>query len=242
MKILSVECSAIPASVAVYDTEQSKLLSEYYQNVGLTHSETLMPILESALESAGVLIDDIDCFAIAAGPGSFTGVRIGISTIKGLAAKNDTNTKGLSTLHSMAYNVLGFKGIIASVMDARRSQCYCALFKTDGQSIERITEDAAISLEELNGIINEKVSELNCAAIVLGDGAELYYSLFGGSDNRVLLAPPNVRYQRASSVALLASEELKSQTFSSARDLMPIYLRLPQAERELNSRINQKHE
>lgn len=237
MKILSIECSAIPASVAVYDTECDKLLCEYYQNVGLTHSETLMPMVDFALNSASLSVDEVDCFSIAAGPGSFTGVRIGISTIKGLAAKNNTNTLGLSTLHSMAYNALSFKGIIVSVMDARRSQCYCALFKSDGENIERLTKDDAISLEELNGIINEKTKEHNCGAIILGDGAGLYFDSYGDNTKNAVLAPPTKRYQTASSVALYTAKKLKEGVKGTPMDLLPIYLRLPQAERELNSRL-----
>ena len=240
MKILSIECSAVPSSVAIYDSEQNKLLVENYQNIGLTHSETLMPMIESALNSVKLTVDDIDCFSISAGPGSFTGVRIGISTIKGLAAKNDTNTLGLSTLHAMSYNALSFKGIIVPTMDARRSQCYTALFKSDGEKIQRITEDTAISLEELKDIINEETRKNDCDAIILGDGAELYFYTLKESTERGVLAPPTIRYQTARSVALLTSEMLKTGAHSSARNIIPKYLRLPQAERELNSKLGNK--
>lgn len=241
MKVLSIECSAVPASVAVYDTECSKLLSEYYQNIGLTHSETLMPMVESCLNSANLSVDEVDCFSIAAGPGSFTGVRIGISTVKGLAAKNNTNTLGLSTLHSMAYNAIGFVGIIAAVMDARRSQCYTALFLSDGKKIERITDDTAISLEELRDIINKESTKRGLDVMVLGDGAQLYYNTYAAGDERVILAPPTIRYQTARSVALYTANKLKEGAHASPRDLMPIYLRLPQAERELNSKLQGKN-
>ena len=151
MKILAVDSSAKSASAAV--TQDEKLVAESFVNVGLTHSETLMPMIHSVLKNAGTDIKDIDAFCVTVGPGSFTGIRIGISAVKGLAQPQNKPCFGISTLDAMAYNSEDFNGIICCVMDARCSQVYNALYKCSGKLIKRLTPDVAISLEELYNIL-----------------------------------------------------------------------------------------
>lgn len=229
MKILSIECSATAASVAVAD--ENKLLGEFFTNTGLTHSQTLMPMVDSLLECAKIRIDDIDCFAIAAGPGSFTGVRIGIAAIKGLAMPKNKPCIAVSALEAMAYNLIGRECIVCSVMDARCNQVYTATFKCS-DIIERITKDEAIMIDELkNNLKNYKLP-----IVFVGDGAELCYNNSKSDFENISIAPQNLRYQRASGVSACAFEILKNQPAVSASDILPIYLRVPQAERELKKK------
>ncbi|MEE1504510.1 MAG: tRNA (adenosine(37)-N6)-threonylcarbamoyltransferase complex dimerization subunit type 1 TsaB, partial [Acutalibacteraceae bacterium] len=151
MKILGIDSSAKSASVTV--TENGKILSSFYINTGLTHSQTLMPMLESALKCASLTLDDIDLIAVNKGPGSFTGIRIGVAAAKGLADTNSIKTIGTSTLESMAYNLISTNCIVASVMDARCSQVYTALFRASDNKIERLTEDDALSISDLKKIL-----------------------------------------------------------------------------------------
>ena len=147
MKILALESSAVACSVCL--TEDEELIAEAYENSGLTHSVTLLPMAEEMLKNCGVKLEDVDVVAVAAGPGSFTGLRIGVSAAKGLAWTLDKPCAKVSTLEAMAWNLVGFEGNLCPVMDARRSQVYNALFSSDGQTVARLTPDRAISLEEL---------------------------------------------------------------------------------------------
>lgn len=224
MLILSVDSSATPASVCLYD---DKVLAEYFINTRLTHSQTLVAMIESVLKITGIKAEDIDLFAVNNGPGSFTGVRIGVSAVKGMAYAQDKPCVAVSTLHSMAYNFLTENAVVCACMDARRQQVYTALYKISEGMVEQLCDDRAISIEAL-------VSELRSIGgkvILVGDGAELVYNSCEELNN-VIMAPSNQRYQRASSVAMIAAEKaIKADTISAAA-LMPSYLRLSQAERE----------
>ena len=232
MLILSVDSSASPASVCLL--EDGKVLAEYYLNAGFTHSQTLMAMVESVLKISMKSASDIDAFAVNNGPGSFTGVRIGVSAVKGMAYAADKPCIAVSTLESMAYNALTFEGVVCACMDARRSQVYNALFRVSGGSVERLIDDRAVSIEELLS----ELSDYREKILLIGDGAEL---VSGASQNdRILLAPPDVRYQKASSSAMIALEKLKRGEVLSPAALMPTYLRLSQAERERNAKLNQK--
>ena len=233
MLICSVDSSATPASVCLL--EDDKIIAEYYLNTGFTHSQTLMAMLESVLKISGKSADDIDLYAVNSGPGSFTGVRIGVSAVKGMAYAQNKLCVEVSTLASMAYNFLGNHAIICACMDARRRQVYHGLFRVDGDKIERLCEDKAIAVEELLGSL-PKDEEI----ILVGDGAELVYQ--SAEDPAVKLAPPNLRYQRASSVALAAVETYNRGEVVSPAALMPRYLRLSQAERERNAKIKQEQD
>lgn len=231
MLICSVDSSATPASVCLF--EDDKIIAEYYLNTGFTHSQTLMAMLESVLKISGKRADDIDLYAVNSGPGSFTGVRIGVSAVKGMAYAQDKPCVEVSTLESMAYNFLGSHTIVCACMDARRKQVYHGLFRVDGDRIERLCEDKAIAIEELlSGLPNGE------EIILVGDGAELVYQ--SAEDPAVKLAPPNLRYQRASSVALAAVETYNRGEVVSPAALMPRYLRLSQAERERNAKLNKE--
>ena len=233
MLICSVDSSATPASVCLL--EDDKIIAEYYLNTGFTHSQTLMAMLESVLKISGKSADDIDLYAVNSGPGSFTGVRIGVSAVKGMAYAQNKLCVEVSTLASMAYNFLGNHAIICACMDARRRQVYHGLFRVDGDKIERLCEDKAIAVEELLGSL-PKDEEI----ILVGDGAELVYQ--SAEDPAIKLAPPNLRYQRASSVALAAVETYNRGEVVSPAALMPRYLRLSQAERERNAKIKQEQD
>lgn len=231
MLICSVDSSATPASVCLF--EDDKIIAEYYLNTGFTHSQTLMAMLESVLKISGKRADNIDLYAVNSGPGSFTGVRIGVSAVKGMAYAQDKPCVEVSTLESMAYNFLGSHTIVCACMDARRRQVYHGLFRVDGDRIERLCEDKAIAIEELlSGLPNGE------EIILVGDGAELVYQ--SAEDPAVKLAPPNLRYQRASSVALAAVETYNRGEAVSPAALMPRYLRLSQAERERNAKLNKE--
>lgn len=233
MLICSVDSSATPASVCLL--EDDRIIAEYYLNTGFTHSQTLMAMLESVLKISGKSADDIDLYAVNSGPGSFTGVRIGVSAVKGMAYALDKPCVEVSTLESMAYNLLGSHTIVCACMDARRRQVYHGLFRVDGDKIERLCDDTAIAVDDLlNGLPkNEEI-------ILIGDGAELVAQ--STDDPLINLAPPNLRYQRASSVALAAVEKYNRGEVVSPAALMPRYLRLSQAERERNAKINKEQD
>ena len=226
MKLLSFECSAKTASCAI--TEDGKILGSVLSAVPLTHSQTLMPMMENLLSATKVSLAEIDGFAVAAGPGSFTGIRIGISAVKGLAAPADKPCYPVSTLEAMAYQLSHESTVVCPVMDARCGQVYNALFRTDGKSVSRLTPDRAISVEEL-------VSELRTQygrVILVGDGTDLVAAKCYASN--VIAAPEHLKYQSAIGVAFAAE---KTNPVPPC-NLEAFYLRLPQAERELKKRSN----
>lgn len=236
MLLCSVDSSAAPASVSLY--EDGKLIAEYYLNTGFTHSQTLMAMIESVLKISGKSAGEIDVYAVNSGPGSFTGVRIGVSAVKGMAYALDKPCVEVSTLESMAYNFLGHHGIICACMDARRQQVYHALFRVDGDKIERLCADIPIAVADILAEMPDEDDEEEGEIILVGDGAELVYQ--GAESPRVKLAPPHLRFQRASSVALAAAEKYKRGEVVSPAALTPRYLRLSQAERERNAKLQNK--
>ncbi len=228
MLILAFESSAKAASVALL--RDGALISQYSQCSGLTHSRTLLPMAEDLLKNAELSIRDVDLFAVAHGPGSFTGVRIGVSAVKGLAWAGDKPCVGVSTLEAMAWHGLAAGGIVCPVMDARRQQVYTALFQIrDGRPL-RLSEDRPIALEELA----EQVRSLESPVFLVGDGAELAAAYFAGKGIPFRLAPDNLRWQSAWGVAMAAADK----TPGSADELLPVYLRLSQAERERQARMS----
>ncbi len=231
MKLLAIDSSAKSASVAII--ENKKLLGEFFINVGLTHSQTLMPMVESILKSTNINIKDIDVLAVNAGPGSFTGIRIGVSSIKGMAMPGNVPCIPISTLYSMAYNLLGANVIVCAVMDARCGQVYNAIFDVSGEKITRLSEDRTISIEKLY----EELEKFEKKVIFVGDGAVLCYNKKEEYKSNVEIASESIRYQKASSVAFAAFDEyLKGKPTVDSTDLLPTYLRIPQAERELKTK------
>lgn len=219
MRILSFESSAVSASVCLTDDE--KIIAQSYQNCGLTHSRTLLPMAESLLTGCDHSIDDIDAFAIAAGPGSFTGLRIGVATVKGLAFATNKPCIGVSTLEAMAQTIYGDNLNICCVMDARAGQVYQAFFKRDGQTLIRLCEDRAIKLDELADEIGET------SQILVGDGANLCYTKLIPICPNLKLAPEYLRYPSAYGVAKLALIGLNNGKGVCADELDAFYLRPP---------------
>ncbi len=230
MKILSIECSAAPCSAAI--TENGKTAASDFANVGLTHSQILMPMVEKLLKSNNITLADIDGFAVSAGPGSFTGVRIGISAVKGMAAPLKKPCAAVSTLLSTAYNFTDTDCIVCAVMDARCNQVYNALFDiTDGE-IKRICEDRALMCEELAKNLKELFANTDKKIIVAGDGTEVFFPYTDGIDN-IEKSDGARRFQNAASVGLAAAKVFEKGDTLSPEEILPVYLRLPQAEREL---------
>ena len=226
MKTLALETSAKSVSVAV--TEDGKVLASSYQNIGLTHSVTLMPLMDGMPQNAGLTLKDMDLLAVAAGPGSFTGLRIGVSALKGLAWAEDKPCCGVSTLEAMAQNGRLFTGTVVCAMDARRSQVYNALFRCENGQLTRLCPDRAIGLEELA----EELRKDEGPKLALGDGGRLCCDYLNSHGIACRLAPENGLYQSAVGVALAAEDMARRGETVSGRDLVPTYLRLSQAERE----------
>jgi len=227
MKILALESSAVACSAAL--SEDGKILAEVFQNSGLTHSRTLLPMVNSMLENCDQRLQDVDVIAVAVGPGSFTGLRIGVSTAKGLAWAEEKPCAPCSTLGSMAWQAAHMEGkLIVCAMDARRSQVYNALFMAkDGKPV-RLTEDRAISVAELAQQLQAYPQE----KVVVGDGAALCCRELPQRGVDVTPAPEHLRMQRACGVAREAWELAQRGELISGAQLVPVYHRLSQAERE----------
>lgn len=236
MKILSVECSATPCSVAI--SENGKVLASAFCNVKLTHSQTLMPMVESVLRSSLLGIKDIGAFAVSSGPGSFTGVRIGISAVKGMAQADNLPCISVSTLESMAQNYSDTECFVCAVMDARCNQLYNALFSNKNGVSERLCEDRALAIDDLAPQIAE-LAKRDTKIYIVGDGAEIFYEAVKDIEN-VLLADEQRRYQNAVGVSAVAEIMFENNNYITAERLQPKYLRLPQAERELKRKEEQK--
>lgn len=226
MKILALETSAKAVSVAV--VEDGAVLAAAYQNIGLTHSVTLMPLMDGMLHNAGLTAADMDLIAVAAGPGSFTGLRIGVSAAKGLAWALGLPCCGVSTLEAMAENVRMFEGTVICAMDARRQQIYNAVFDCRGGVLTRRCEDRAVALETLADELKNDTQP----KIVVGDGAKLCDIYLNAQGISCRMAPPDSRYQKAAGVALAAERLAQEGQTVTAQTLRPVYLRLSQAERE----------
>ena len=216
MKILALETSAKSVSAAV--SEHGVILASAYQNTGLTHSRTLMPLVDGMLRAASLTLDDMGLIAVAHGPGSFTGLRIGVSAVKGLAWAKALPCCGVSD----------FDGLIVCAMDARRQQVYHALFRCENGQLTRLCDDCAISLEALS----DSLRGLSQPKLVVGDGAQLCYDHLTAAGIPCRLASPAHRFQSAAGVALAAEDMARAGLACTAQDLQPVYLRLSQAERE----------
>ena len=226
MLILAFETSAKACSAALHDG--TKLLGESYQNTGLTHSQTLMTMAEDLMKVCGKSVGDVTHLAVAAGPGSFTGVRIGVAAAKGFAWGAELPVYGVSTLDSMALSLGAFEGHVCACMDARRNQVYNAVFRAGSGRLERVSEDRAIALAELK----QELAQISGPVWLVGDGAELTHRTLSGELDNLILLPEHRRQQRASGVALAALEAIARGEAGDGAALQPNYLRLSQAERE----------
>ena len=231
MKILSVDSSSVSASVAI--TENGATLAESFINNGLTHSQTLMPMVEKTLKDSGVSIKDIDLFAITNGPGSFTGVRIGIASVKGMADALNKKCMAVSTLEAIAEPLKNKDSIACAVMDARCNQVYTAIFENG----KRLCEDKAVLIDEL-GV---ELKNYNKKVVFIGDGSVLCYEKLKDIVTNVFVADENIRYIHASSIGRLAEDKIENgEEPTDSAKLVPYYLRLPQAERELKAKTEAK--
>ena len=230
MKILAFESSAVSASVALVEDE--KLIAQSFQNCGLTHSRTLLPMAESLLKNCGVTLDEVDALAVAHGPGSFTGVRIGVATVKGLALGADKPCIGVSTLEAMAWGARALGGRLCCVMDARAGQVYNALFTVENGAPRRLCDDRALKLTDLGEEIGET------PYFLVGDGADLCYNTLKERCAGLCLAPPELRYAAGYGVAAAALPLLRAGKACSPQELDAFYLRRPQAERERLKRLS----
>lgn len=227
MMILALESSATACSAAL--SRNGELVAQYFADSGLTHSRTLLPMVHAMLEGCGIGLDQVNVIAVAAGPGSFTGLRIGVATAKGLAWPGDKDCAPCSTLESMAWPLAHLAGsVIVCAMDARRKQVYNALFLATGDGLERLTPDRAISLEDLG----EALKKYENPKIVVGDGARLCYNTLTEQGLLLELAPLPLRMQSAWGVARAAMECVATGALIKGDKLEPVYHRLSQAERE----------
>ncbi len=224
MKILALESSAKAASCAVLS--DGELLASAWQATGLTHSRTLLPMVEDMLKNSELSVQEIDAVAVAAGPGSFTGLRIGIAAVKGLAWAAEKPCIPVSTLEAMAWPLAHLEGNIICAMDARRQQIYNAVFLAEGGELTRLREDRAVSLEEAAA----DVGEMDGPMTIVGDGAGLCFDFLTARGVECRLAPVHLRQQSAVGVAMAAWRRRGENL--SAQELTPVYLRLSQAERE----------
>lgn len=228
MKILAMDTSSLAASCAILEEERP--VSQFYTDARLTHSQTIMPMVQAMLSAAMESLEAVDAFAVSVGPGSFTGLRIGVAAVKGMAQAVNKPCIPVSTLEGLAWNLRGQQGIACAVMDARCGQVYTALFDLEGGAVTRLTEDMAIPLEELAEMLKKQEKNI----ILVGDGAVLCYNSLVGQQwaaQRIVLAPQRLRLQQAASVGLAACSH--RQQAVEAGELAPAYLRLPQAQREL---------
>ena len=226
MKILALETSAKAVSVAV--AKDGAILCSRFSNDGQTHSVTMMPMLDEMLRAAALTPDDVDAVAVSHGPGSFTGLRIGVSAAKGLAWAKGIPCCGVSTLEAMAENGRGFEGLVIGAMDARRNQIYNAVFLCRDGSMERLTPDRAIGLSELLAEIKNRPE----AKLVVGDGASLCYNYLTENGVSCQILPGDTGLQSAEGVAKVACRMAAQGRLIPPHQLNPVYLRLSQAERE----------
>lgn len=232
MIILAIDTSGPACSAAV--SKDGVLLQEIVMNSALTHSETLMPAVERVIDAAGLTIDDVDVFAAVAGPGSFTGVRIGVCAARALAHAGNKPCVQVNSLHALAAGAFAAKGIICPILDARRQQVYSAAYRYVGDKLIRVREDEAMPLVDFIKALPE--DEPLCFT---GDGVQVHESaireLVG---DRAVFAPLHARVLRASAACFIASQPDAIRITHA--ELSPIYLRLPQAERERNERATRK--
>ncbi|MDE7220999.1 MAG: tRNA (adenosine(37)-N6)-threonylcarbamoyltransferase complex dimerization subunit type 1 TsaB [Oscillospiraceae bacterium] len=225
MKLLALESSAKAASCAVL--ADGEVLASAWQAAGLTHSRTLLPMAEAMLQNSGLTVQDMDAIAVAAGPGSFTGLRIGAAAAKGLAWAAEKPCVPVSTLEAMAWPLAHLEGNIVCAMDARRQQIYNAVFLAEGGTLVRLREDRAVSLEEAAA----DLAGLDGPMFIVGDGARLCFDFLQEKGVPCHLAPGHLRLQSAVGVGLAAWRRWPEGAVS-AQELVPVYLRLSQAERE----------
>lgn len=231
MKILAIDTSSTSATCAIID--EDKLLVEYTINHKLTHSQKIMPIIKEALEGCELKVSDIDVFAVAKGPGSFTGLRIGVATINGLAQSVNKGVVGIPTLDALAFNLPYSEGIVVPIIDARRDRVFTGIYKWANGNLHIIKEQTVLEVKELVEILKERPEKI----VFVGDGTLVYkQNLTENLGERAIFAPKSANIARASSVAELAMAKAKEGKVESFFKLVPDYLRESQAQREYNEK------
>lgn len=244
MKVLALDSSGLVASVAIVEENgaDQNLLAEYTVNYKKTHSQTLLPMLDEIVKMTELDLKTIDAVAVAAGPGSFTGLRIGSATAKGLGLALDKPLVEIPTVDGLAYNLYGTDRLICPIMDARRNQVYTGIYEFRGGSLQVLEAQMAVGIE----VIAEKLRGMNREVIFLGDGVPVFRKrleeeLMAGA--AFSFAPAHLNKQRAGAVGALALQYLRERKTVSAAEHRPTYLRLSQAERErLEQEKNRKQE
>ena len=227
MKVLGIDSSGMVATVAV--VEDTQMLAEYTINYKKTHSQTLLPMLDEVAKMIELDLNTIDAIAVAAGPGSFTGLRIGSATAKGLGLALKKPLVSVPTLEGIAYNFCGSEKVICPMMDARRSQVYTGIYEFQGNTLKVLEDQMAVPVEE----VLEKLNQTGREVILAGDGVPVYLELIEKNLKvPYLLAPAHLNRQRAGAVAVLGMQYAKEGKLESATEHQPDYLRLSQAERE----------
>ena len=236
MKILGIDSSGLVASVAV--TEDDNLLGEFTMNYKKTHSQTLLPMLDELAKMIELDLNTIDAIAVSGGPGSFTGLRIGSATAKGLGLALEKPLIHIPTVDALAYNLCGHRDMVCPLMDARRNQTYTGLYTFDGNKMQVELEQCAVGIDE----IVEKINEKQRAVVFLGDGVPVFETYIREQIKvPYTFAPAHVNKQRAAAVAALGEIYYKEGKTETAAEHRPDYLRLSQAERERMERENAKH-
>ncbi|MGF7059820.1 tRNA (adenosine(37)-N6)-threonylcarbamoyltransferase complex dimerization subunit type 1 TsaB [Brassicibacter mesophilus] len=231
MKVLAIDTSSIVATCAILDDD--KLLAEYILNQKMTHSQTIMPMIKEMLDSCNLKPEDIDVYAAAQGPGSFTGLRIGIATIKGLAHATNKSVIGVPTLDALAFNLPFSEGIVVPIMDARRDRVFTGIYKWSSGGLCMLMEQSVLEVDELIQILKERSENI----VFNGDGTLVYKDrLIKELGDRAIFAPKSTNMARAASVAELAMAKATEGNTDDLFDLAPNYLRESQAQREYNNR------
>lgn len=237
MRILSFESTAKTASVAL--SVDGRTISAFTVDAGLTHSEVLLPMAEDVLRHAKCTFDEVDAYAVVCGPGSFTGIRIGVATVKGLAFGKNRPVVALSSTEALAQNMVGIPGLLVPVIDCRRNECYCALFRSDGKEIYRLTEDAQMKIADLAPLLSEHEGD---AIYLIGDAADKAYTILKELGITLRKAPTALCAPSAVNLGALAMQKIMQGETESDVTVAPIYLKPAQAERERLERENNKKE
>jgi tRNA threonylcarbamoyladenosine biosynthesis protein TsaB len=231
MKVLAVDTSGKVLSIAVCD--ENSVIAEYTINYKMTHSEQLLPCIDQILKQTSIDIQSIDLFAVAEGPGSFTGIRIGVSTIKGFAYSLQKPIVSINALEALCYNINPYKMNVCAILDARNNQVFCGIFKPNEMKYDKVIDYSAVTITELV----KTIKDMNVITAFVGDGSIIHRDCIKDQLSGLAYFPYNTNsYQRASNIAILALNEYKEGRCSDSISLVPFYLRKSQAEQQLEKR------
>lgn len=231
MLLLAIESSGLVASIALMT--EDKLIGEYTTNFKKTHSQTLLPMMDEVVKMTGLCLDDVDAIVISGGPGSFTGLRIGAATAKGLGLALNKPLVNVPTVDALAFNLYGTDQIICPIMDARRQQVYTGLYTFEGDDFKVLCPQKAVGIDE----IVKEINEMGKSVIFLGDGVPVHKEFIKANiEVPCNFAPPHLNAQRAGALAALGKCYFEEGRLETADEHVPEYLRLSQAERELMER------